>query len=316
MDLQIIKEIFFPEAHKATVEAEKNGNRFAYYTTAEVAYQIIESKQIWMRNTTTMNDYMEIDYGLDLLLRAYEGTSGVKLKTAIDLCHVGLADEVWNQVKAWLPGFRADTFITCISEHDPRENELGRLSMWRAYGGKTGVALIVNGAPMSLQTNALGAYSSPVSYLNQIQFCESMELVASNIENYSKEISALNREDVKNTLFTMFRFAVLCTKHPGFREEKEWRIVASPVLHPNNLLKSDVEIVHGVPQPVLKLSLNNEQAHGVVGLSVPELIERVIIGPCEFAHVTQRALWIALRDAGVIEPGKLITQSDIPLRHS
>ncbi len=318
MDLQKVREIFFPEAHKAMTAAKENGNLFAYYTTAEVAHQIIENKEIWMRSTTTMNDYMEINYGLNLLRHAYEiDSAGKRLRDAIDKCHSGLADEVWGEVKAWAPSFWADTFITCLSAHNPEKDSLGKLSMWRAYGGKTGVALVVSGEPMSLETRELGAYSSPVSYFTQEQFCRSMEQVAINIETHSTELAKEKREAIHELLFIVFHFAVLCTKHPGFREESEWRIVTSSRMQQvNSPLKLETAIVRGVPQPVYKLPLKNEESRGIVGLSIPELLKRVIIGPCEFSHVTYRALWHALRNAGVAEPEKLIIQSDIPLRHS
>lgn len=269
-----------------------------------------------MRSTTTMNDYLELQYGRDLLFEAVNNKPGADLKAAIESCYAGLFDEVWALVTAWIPGFLADTFITCVSQHHTEEDVLGRLSMWRAYGGKTGVALVFNGAVFDLQTNALGAYSSPVAYLDKEQFFGAMELVATNIVTNREYVSSLSRDAVKNTLFNMFRFAVLCTKHPGFAEEKEWRIVASPALQQSALLESDIAVVHGVPQPILKIPLENFQEEGITGLAVPELINRIIIGPCEFSHVTFRALWLALNHSGVEDPASLIIQSHIPLRHT
>lgn len=309
------KQIFFPLAYKAAEEAKKLGNRFAYYTTAEVAFSVVKHKRIWMRSTTTMNDYLELQYGRDLLLEAVNSKPGAELKAAVDSCYEGLFDEAWALVTAWIPGFLADTFITCVSQHHPEEDVLGRLSMWRAYGGKTGVALVFNGAVFDLQTNALGAYSSPVAYLDKKQFFNAIELVASNIAANHEYVTSLSRDVVKNTLFTMFRFAVLCTKHPGFAEEKEWRIVASPALHQSTLLETEVAVVRGVPQPILKIHLENFPDQGITGLAVPELINRIIIGPCEFPHVTFRALWLALNQSGVEDPESLIIQSHIPLRH-
>lgn len=316
MDILKTKQIFFPIACKAVEHAKHLGNRFAYYTTAEVAYSVIKNKRIWMRSTTTMNDYMEVQYGQDLLLNAIKENSGRALKVAVDACHRDLFDEAWGLVVAWLPGFMADTFITCVSQHQPDEDVLGRLSMWRAYGGKTGIALIFNGDVFALQTDALGAYSSPVSYFDANQFSAAIELIATNISGEKEYVSALPRESVKNTLFTMFRFAVLCTKHPGFAEEQEWRIVASPALHRSSLLESEIAIVHGVPQPILKIPLENFPEHNIEGLAVHQLINRVIIGPCDFPHVTFRSLWTALAHADLASPEQVIIQSNIPLRHS
>jgi hypothetical protein len=316
MDAKKHRAIFFPNADRAMVRAEKSGNRFAYYTTAEVAYQIIKNKQIWMRNTSTMNDYMEVEYGQSLLLSSKNSPAWVSLKNAVEKCHPGLFDDSWNLLTAWLPGFKFDTFITCVSEHDASENDLGRLSMWRAYGGKTGVALIINGAAFSLESTALGAYSSPVSYLTEEQFFAAMSEAAGNIDSNADYVRSLHPEIVKNTLFTMFRFAVLATKHPGFAEERELRIVASPIMFPKALLKPEFAVVSGVPQPILKIPLEENPEHGLHGLSIPKLLNRVIIGPCAFPQVTHRALWEALEGAGVEDPGRILIESQIPLRHS
>ena len=40
-----------------------------------------------------------------------------------------------------------DTYLTSISEHRNKEDTFGRLSMWRAYGETTGVALVMNNSP-------------------------------------------------------------------------------------------------------------------------------------------------------------------------
>lgn len=269
-----------------------------------------------MRSTTTMNDYLEIEYGRELLISELSSSVGLKLQSAVDLCHPGVFDEAWGLVVAWLPGFKFDTYITCVSEHDASEDEIGRLSMWRAYGGKTGVALVINGAVFDLQTNALGAYSSPVSYFNKAQFSEAIVTVAENIAKNKDNVSSMQRELVKNLLFTMFRFSVLCTKHPGFAEEREWRIVASPALHRSELLERDIAIVRSVPQPILKIPLQDQPSQGVVGLAIPDLIDRLIIGPCEFPHVTRSALWTALQEAGIDDPNPRIIESNIPLRHT
>ena len=156
MDKETINEIFFSHSLAANERVKKDRMRFAYYTTAEVALSIIQDRKIWMRNTMTMNDYMEIDYGLRCLSNAFNSDPGSQLKAAINNCHAGLAEEVWKLTADWSPNFKFDTFITCLSEHDEQDDPFGRLSMWRAYGGKTGVALVVSGGAISLPPEALG----------------------------------------------------------------------------------------------------------------------------------------------------------------
>jgi len=93
--------------------------------------------------------------------------------------------------------------------------------MWRAYGGQAGVALVLNGEVMFREFHALGAYSSPVAYLPPDEFAAEFVRIAESIAAEADYIRTLDRDTVKASAFNMLRFAVLCTKHPGFHEERE-----------------------------------------------------------------------------------------------
>lgn len=309
-----IKRIFFPYTDLKTREVIAAGGRFVYYTTADTAASILRNRQIWMRSTTTMNDYMEVEHGFECLNAAYKAEPGNGFNTALDACFPGLAEDLKNYFNAWLPGIRQDTYMTCVSEHSVEEDQHGRLSMWRAYGGQAGVALVLNGAVMFSESEALGAYASPVAYLNPDAFAAEFVKIAKNIEGEAEYIRSLGREAVKHIAFNMLRFAVLCTKHPGFHEEREWRVVASPAMHPSKLLTPTIEVVRGTPQMVLKIDLQNHPDEGLIGLALPELLNSIIIGPCEFPQVILGAFHQLLVEAGVPEPEEKIVVSDIPLR--
>ena len=75
-----LRRVFFPYADRRTAAVQANGGRFAYYTTASVAVSVLRSKEIWMRNAVTMNDFMEISHGFECLNAAYKGDSGAALK--------------------------------------------------------------------------------------------------------------------------------------------------------------------------------------------------------------------------------------------
>src|SRR5215469_16282671 len=71
-----LEQIFMPYAHRQRAELlQKQGAtasretafRFAHYTSAEAALNIINTKRIWMRNTSCMVDYSEVRHGYDLL---------------------------------------------------------------------------------------------------------------------------------------------------------------------------------------------------------------------------------------------------------
>src|SRR5882724_6602693 len=141
-----LMKIFFPHEFQRTLDALNSRRRFVYYTTADTAISIIPNREVWMRKTSLMNDYREIEHGFDCLNAAYKKHSE-SLKAVLNGMFPGFYDKLEEKFNAWLPSFRLDTYITCVSEHDDTEDRHGRLSMWRAYGGMTGVALVVNGGP-------------------------------------------------------------------------------------------------------------------------------------------------------------------------
>ena len=313
-DLESYKKAFFPYATEATDRVQRDGGRFAYYTTAATALQVLRGRELWMRNTLVMNDFMEVEHGVSCVINAYNSPAGAALDTELEKLFPGLPGEIKSLFNAWIPGFRRDTFVTCLSEHPPDEDQYGRLSMWRAYGGAAGVALIVNGGVLFRPSTALGAYASPVAYLDAPAVQRELSFVAANIAANPKLLYGLGRDGAKNAVFHMLRFSAVCTKHPAFREEREWRVVASPALESSPLLPVHIETVGGIPQKVLKIRLADHPDKDLIGLEPAALVDRVLIGPCEHSDVIGQALWQALIDAGIPNPESKIVHTGIPLR--
>ena len=314
-ELEKIRSIFYQNYTKVATRVRNEATRLAYYTSSDVAFLILKNKEIWLRNTMTMNDYMEVEFGLNCLINAYKSDHGKFFQASLNACFPLISDEIQNHFNAWIPAFKRDTFITCFSEHLPEEDKNGRLSMWRAYGGRSGVALIFNNPPMFLKTQALAAYSSPVSYFGEAGMASELNEIGKAIELDIDFVRELGREKVRDIVFNMFRFAALCSKHPGFQEEREWRVLSSPALQTSELVPQVVEVVRGVPQTVLKIKLEDHPDKDVVGLELSQFLDRIIIGPCEYPWVVSRALASILGEAGVLEPETKIFISDIPLRH-
>jgi hypothetical protein len=154
---------FFPAAFQRTATAIKSRLRFVHYTNADTAMKLIRNKEVWMRKASAMNDYMEIEHGRDCLVAAY-AENKLRFEELMNGMFAGFSDRLEMHFNGWLPHFRADTYIACMSEHYESEDEYGRLSMWRAYGGVTGVAIVMNSAPFLRPSKALNAYSSRAVY--------------------------------------------------------------------------------------------------------------------------------------------------------
>jgi hypothetical protein len=315
LDVSDLSAMCFPYITERAKKVKESGGRFVYYTTAEVATHILEFSEMWMRNALLMNDFGEVRYGFNCLSYALNGRCGELLAEALNSPFPGLYEEVKAMLGDHSFIIGAETYMTCLSEHLPEEDQRGRLSMWRAYGGTTGVAIVMNGDVMFSSSDALRAYSSPVFYGDPAAFADEFMKTARNLQQNPQLLASVGREGLKSIVFEILRFAVLCTKHPGFHEEREWRVIASPRLNPSTRLIQSVQLVRGVPQIVLKIKLENVPEEGLVGLSPPELLNRIIIGPCEFPIPIYQAFYELLTRLGVPEPQNRLLVSDIPLRH-
>ena len=308
------KETFFPSAIEAARRLQDQQTKLAYYTTADTACKMIRNGEVWLRNATVMNDYSELTHGLACLRDAYNSSPGEALKDVLNTIHPGISQELEVDFNRWIPSIQYSTFIACLTEHPPEEDQFGRLSMWRAYGGSSGVAVIVKPDPFLSPMPALAAYSSPVEYLNNSEFADRLLSVSQRLATKSEFLHSIGRGTTKSALLHMFRFGAVCTKHPAFREEREWRIVATPALESSIHLPQLIETIGGVPQPVLKLRLQNSADEGISGLEINEVLERVLVGPCEHRPVIGAALLSAMTHAEVSAPSTKIWHTGIPLR--
>lgn len=76
----IYRDIFFSHSAAARERAIENGGRFAYYTTAATAHQIVKNQELWMRNAAVMNDFTEVAHGLQCLIWAAAGFKDTLLR--------------------------------------------------------------------------------------------------------------------------------------------------------------------------------------------------------------------------------------------
>lgn len=306
--------IFHPFAFEKHQQMSAKGGRFVHYCSAEAAFHIIKSKRMRLRNAVVMNDFMEIEHGSACLAHAWHSETGKRLIGLIDGIFPEVSKDVEKLIDDWVPYFRSDTFITCLSEHDDDEDELGRLSMWRAYGGTSGIAVVLNPSVFLAQSDALPAFTSPVAYLSEADFEHELGRVTDNVAANLEFLEEEGRQGLVDSLFHAFRLAMLCTKHPGFREEREWRIVYAPHINRSERIKESVELIRGIPQIVHSIPFRDFPEEGFVGAELPKLVNRVIIGPTDFPAELRKATIALLMEAGMPDAGSKVVCSTIPLR--
>nr|VFK18671.1 MAG: Protein of unknown function (DUF2971) [Candidatus Kentron sp. LFY] len=288
--------------------------KFVHYTSAESAMHIIKNRQVWMRNAQCMNDFMELEHGYECLIEAYNSDpEGKKFQAVIESAHPGLPKDIAQLFDSWMPHLRNSVFIACLSEHPPDEDNYGRLSMWRAYGGNQPVALVLNNTPFLSDTSLLGVFSTPVIYQEVEDFRAEFGKLASRLEQAKDILVQMGRDNLRNTLFELIKIYVLGTKHPGFSEEREWRVFYTPELGRSEHVESEIVSVKGVPQEVHKVPLRDIPEIDFHG-AIPDLLHRVIIGPSDQQVVMGQTFKKLLTDAGCEDVDSKVHYSGIPLR--
>ena len=146
------------------------------------------------------------------------------------------------------------TYIACFSEHVSAEDRYGRLSMWRGYGSDSSVAFVLKPDSFISENHYFDIYTSPVEYLDQNQFYELIRRLTIKISSEKKFLESLPVSLIVQWVKCMIQFAVVSIKHLGFKEEKEWRVIAD--LGRCHGLKQDTIVVGGIPQLILKIPID------------------------------------------------------------
>jgi hypothetical protein len=295
-------------------QADPSCLRFVHYTSAKAALSIINSKRLWMRNVTAMDDFREVQHGFDIL-NGIVSDAHIResLNGALDACAPGAAEEAIAHFNTWWNDIRFNTFVTSVSEHVDTEDMHGRLSMWRAFGGGEPRVAIVFKVPLTaLDLGVLNLVFSPVAYLTKPQMETEFRRVIANVNSERDFLRTLSKEDIVQVVFNMLVSAVSCLKHEGFKEEREWRLIYAPKRWPSDHIERSTEIVRDVPQIVYKVPVDEKKWADLKPLDLSTIFDRLILGPSQYPWSMIEAFFDALRGAGVDSPN--IRASEIPLR--
>lgn len=330
-----VASMLFGYAERRMERARREGRRFVHYTSTEAAISIIDKQEVWLRNSSVMNDYSEIAHGERCLRYVFYGDNetSTRSRRTLSLIEEGLHDAVAKHFEDTTMARRAHTYLISISEHgdpDPRpglvdpEDTYGRLSMWRAYAARGGVAFVFNQEPFFTPSTALGAFTSPVFYGEPNDFGMEWQRMLASIEQNIELVRRMGPVAFLEMLNLAVHFASMTTKHPGFSEEREWRVTFSPSTHTEAMddaafnasspLGREFMNVGGLPQRIYKLPLQDHPEAGFTGATLPALLSKVIIGPTQFPMVVADALHMALSRAGVTNAADKLVASHIPLR--
>ncbi len=316
MNKDLLRAIFLPTLDEAIKRMDEKKLKLAHYTSFEVALSIIDNESVWMRDVAQMNDLGEVRYGIQAVdaFLANEADRQLVIST-LDTIEPGLGVHIlpiWQRLKG---SITANVYISCFSEHLPGKDDFGRLSMWRAYCCKPdGVAIVLNPEAFRLESNALNAYSSPVFYGTvaefHVKFREMLGNMAANVE----QLRLLGAERVIENVAMAVLFGAVCLKHPGFEEEREWRVIHMPAIERPSLLRKRAANVRGHDETIFEIPLKDVPEQGLVGIEIKDLLNHIVIGPSNRTEDIRVGLVEALSRNGIENPAARIFASEIPLR--
>lgn len=307
----LITEIFHPGLIKEITDVVAEKKRFVYYTSAATAMKVLRNQELWFRNAKVMNDFSEISYGLKLIRSVFSGPEGERFRDAVDNIFPSTMQKAVELMSGWESDWRFETYIACVSIHDPKEDKRGRLSMWRAYGD---TALVVNNTPMTAVTDLLAVFSIPVLYLSEDELTGYLSKITDSIQKNRGYLKSLGQDTLVGYIHQMLLRFAIAIKHPGFEEEKEWRLYYRPSERKSPGMIKETVVLNGVPQNVYKLRLADDPQNGLHGADIPSLLDRIIIGPNEFPYVSYKAFVDILEELEVTDAANKVVLSDIPLR--
>lgn len=309
-----------------------------HYTTWEGLQGIIETQTLWATNYKFLNDYTEIVLFRDKLIsllhpqlrKAYEKLNKqsphfeqiINNKGGLVQFAQHGAERVVN---AQYSGIGNEIYILsfCGQHENPKINNNGQLSQWRAYGAGGGAAVVFDTKKLeeilSLEGTqfeyGMGFIADVIYSDDEKKFKEELSDDLSTLADIPEKLLNHANSNRNNGVFESKSYGpfVRCIsryKHYGFSEENEVRVVALPV-DEKMIKQAKADSTTLKPIKERKILKKNGQRIPYIDLfnsSDIELpIEKIIIGP----HIKKDARATALRtklDKTNIE----ITCSDIP----
>lgn len=306
--------IFNADYNERVSYLKQNDLKLAHYTSAAVALKIIDNKEIWLNNVGNMNDYREVELGKNLLAKTFNKTDeGKRLKNILSEIDKDLSKNLivrYNKIVDDLD----NTYAFCLTEHKKDYDKYGKLSMWRAYAPKNGIAIILNLEPFIEEARKTSAFTIPMFYYDYEEFADKFKEFVDKIEENIDLFKTITTEEALEFLYRKFLVSVLSLKHKGFEEEKEWRILYNNIVYiPDELVIEKFEMVNGIPRIVYVLNFEQLNDFGY-STNLNNILYKIIIGPSDNPKQLQEIFIKKLKENGVTNAESKVVISEIPVR--
>jgi hypothetical protein len=294
----------------------------AHYTSLDVLEKIIKHDEVWFSNPLFMNDFQEMRFGILEGLSIFQRYSSEPAFTTA--CgSIERARLMRHYFDYYFTDFDTnhafDVYVFCLSEHDPA-NKDGLLSMWRGYGGNgNGVALVFKTDFVTLNP-ASPLLLAQVAYVSEDErrgwMTSRLEECMKVLAEHAKDVPDDKLHIVAHQMFDLMKVYSLTSKHPGFGEEQEWRIIYLPDRDRSKILADRFHYLVGKNgiQPKLRFKIEPLPIDPRGTWTFESILDQIILGPSLSSQLALKAVCRML-DVNKKGPFKAkVSASNIPLR--
>jgi Protein of unknown function (DUF2971) len=292
----------------------------AHYCSIATLESILKGKQLWLSNPLFMNDLEEVRFGVNAGMRITLSNTALTESLGDDGRAKVFEEAMESRFEKFANEHAFDLYIACFSQHEGHEDDDGRLSMWRAYGANgDGAALVFDVNPVSNpDTHYNGLLLGRVHYGTTQEREAWLELRVKETAKFihSQEVPTEQLPLVAAALFERIKIMAIFSKHRGFSEEQEWRLV---YMHEHDISKVYEQYLgyHLTPrgiEPKLKLPIHGAVPWHAQQLDITTLINRILLGPSVSNPLARSSIGRMLDVVSLPALRDRLIASSIPLR--
>lgn len=290
----------------------------AHYTSISTFENILRNDELWFSNPLEMNDIEELIFGMREGARCFRSHEGIREACGSGDIHAKLINNFDHYFLKFGEKHAFNTYILCFSEHIS-SNDNGVLSMWRGYGQNgNGVSIVIDtnfinyneDSPFIIAPVEYGSAEKRINWINTK--LDEFSGFLKEVEKNDKNLDTLAYIWIQRlTVFSLF------TKHDGFKEESEWRVVYMSERDKTETLKPmlSYQATDDGLQPKLKLKLSEIPDSSGGKIELQKLIHKIILGPTTSSAIAAKTLQRMVEQIGMPSLADKVVPSSIPFRH-
>ncbi len=289
----------------------------AHYTSVPVMESIFQTNQIWFSNPLFMNDLQELRFGMLEGQRLFSDPARLTTAGGNDQRAKLLHQAFMIYFRQFDERVSLDTYVFCLSEHAKNDTD-GLLSMWRGYGQHgNGVAIVFDPEKVAAVPTSPLVFCKVNYRTNQAQTAELTAMLDAWAQLTLSMGLADNQLHVASfAAFWYIKYYALISKHVGFSEEREWRVIYFPERDPTGLLTQYFAYHVGKRgvEPKLKYTIGHIAGVSAPNLALDNLVEKIILGPSISHFLSKKSIERMLQKLNRVSLIPRLHSSSIPLR--